>query len=146
MPTAAKLVAAILFAALAWLVSELLKPFFPEGTDLGRFSEYNALIGAVMGWQLAGARARTTWANAVAYGLTAAAGTVALALLIYSFNRMIAQSVRRIYEGPVEALVDVVRIMVENARLLGDPQVLIVLVAGGVLGGLVTEWVGRRYP
>lgn len=145
MPTAAKLVAAILFALLAWIASELAKPLFPEGSDLGRFSEWNALIGAVIGWFAAGGRARTTWANAVAYGITAAALTLGSALLIYSFLRMLRQSSRRVYEGPIEALLDVVRIMLGNLKFVADPVVLVTLILGGVVCGLVTEWVGRNY-
>lgn len=145
MPTSAKLAAAVLFAALAWWVSELAKPLFPEGTDLGLFAEYNAAIGAVIGWRVAGARARTTWPNAVAYGLTAAAGTVILTLLLYSTMIMLSQSTRKVYEGPVEALVDVVRLMLENTRFIGTPEILATLIVGGVLGGLATEWVARNY-
>ena len=145
MPTAAKLAAAILFAALAWWVSTLIKPLFPEGTDLGGFAEYNATLGAVIGWFVAGGRARTTWPNAVAYGLTAATGTVLLGLLLYSMLRMLRQSVRRVYEGPVEALVDVVRIMLENFQYISTPEVLLTLAFGGVLSGLLTKWVARNY-
>ncbi len=145
MPTAAKLAAAILFGALAWWVSELIKPLFPEGTNLGRFSEWNALIGALIGWRVAGTRARTTWSNAIAYGLTAALGMAAIALLMHSLVRMLARSYGRVYEGPVEALVDVVRIMVDNAGVLLSPPVIVTLLVGGVLAGLATEWVARNY-
>ena len=145
MPTAAKLAAAILFGALAWWVSELIKPLFPEGTDLGRFAEYNALLGAVIGWSVAGSRARTTWPNAVAYGLTAAVGTALVGLFLYSMVRMLNQSVRKVYEGPMEALADVVRIMLENTRFFANIDVLTILLVGGVLGGLLTEWVARNY-
>lgn len=145
MPTAAKLAAAILFGSLAWYVSELIKPLFPEGTDLGRFSEYNAALGAVIGWRVAGGRARTTWPNAVAYGLTAALGMTMLALLLHSSARMISQSFRKVYEGPMEALVDVVRIMIENLQMIATPAVLVTLLVGGILGGLATEWVARNY-
>ncbi len=145
MPTSAKLAAAVLFAALAWWLSQLTRPLFPEGTDLGRFAEYNAAIGAFVGWRIAGARARTTWPNAVAYGLTAAISMVGLALLIYSGTIMLTQSTRRVYEGPVEALVDVVRLMVENVRFVSTPEIIVSLLVGGVLSGLATEWVARNY-
>lgn len=145
MPTAAKLAAAILFAALAWWASVLTKPLFPEGTELGWFPLYNALIGAFIGWRVAGARARTTWPNAVAYGLTTAAEMVAVALLLYSTLRMIRQSFGMVYEGPIEALADVARIMVENLRFVVAPEILVTLVVGGILAGLATEWVGRNY-
>ena len=146
MPTAAKLAAAILFAALAWLVSQLVMPLFPEDMDLGRFSEWNALIGGLVGWYVAGPRARTTWPNAVAYGVTAAVQMVLAALFIYSMLRMVRQSTRMVYEGPVEALADVARMMVEDLRFVSTPEVLLSLAIGGVMAGLATEWVGRNYP
>lgn len=145
MPTAAKLAAALLFGALAWWVSQMLKPLFPEGTDTGRFSEYNALIGAVIGWRIAGERARTTWPIAIANGLTSSAGMVLMGLFIYSLARMLSQSFRKVYQGPVEALVDVIRIMLENVRFVTEPGILATLAIGGILGGLLTEWVARNY-
>jgi len=145
MPTAAKLAAAILYAALAWWVSQMIKPLFPEGTDLGRFAEYNALIGLVIGWRVAGGRARTTWPNAVSYGLTSSLGTALMALFLHSASVMLSQTLRKVYEGPMEALVDIARIMAENAHFVAAPQVLATLVVGGVLAGLATEWVARNY-
>jgi hypothetical protein len=145
MPTAAKLAAAILFGVLAWYISELIKPLFPEGSDLGRFAEYNGAIGAVIGWRVAGGRARTTWPNAVAYGITAALSMLLVALFLHSFLVMLSQSLRKVYEGPIEALVDVVRLMVENFQMIATPGIMGTLLVGGILGGLATEWVARNY-
>lgn len=145
MPTAAKLIAAALFSALAWWVSQMVKPMFPEGTDLGRFAEYNALIGLVIGWRVSGARARTTWPNAVAHGLTSAFGMTLMALFLHSTALMLSQSFRKVYEGPVEAVVDVASLMMRNAQFVASPTILATLVGGGILGGLVTEWVARNY-
>lgn len=145
MPTAAKLAAAILFGALAWYISELVKPLFPEGTDLGRFSEYNALVGVFAGWRVAGPQARTTWPNAVSYGLTAALTMLVLTVLIHSFNGMLTRSLRRIYQGPMEALIDVVRISTGHLQMISTPEIMGTLLVGGVIGGLLTEWVGRNF-
>ncbi|EYD75834.1 Tellurite resistance protein [Rubellimicrobium mesophilum DSM 19309] len=109
MPTAAKLAAAILFGLLAWYVSDLVTLLFPDRTDFGRFAWYNAGLGAVVGWWIAGGRARTSWPNAVAYGITAAFCILLLSLFLNSTVVMLNQSMRRVYEGPVEALLDVVR-------------------------------------
>lgn len=145
MPTAAKLAAAVLFGLLAWYISELIKPLFPEGTNLGRFAEYNAAVGAFIGWNVAGARARTTWPNAVAYGLTAALSMMLVALFLHSFVIMLSQSFRKVYEGPMEALADVGRLMVENFGMIATPEIMGTLLVGGILGGLATEWVARNY-
>ncbi|TNC52725.1 TrgA family protein [Rubellimicrobium rubrum] len=145
MPTSAKLAAAVLFGVLAWFVSELVKPLFPESSGLGRFSEYNALIGLVIGWRIWGRRARTTWANAVAYGLTSALATTLVTLFLHSLGRMVAQSFRRVYDGPMEALVDVAQLMIKNGQMILTQEVVVTLLVGGVLGGLATEWVARNY-
>jgi hypothetical protein len=145
MPTAAKLAAAVIFAALAWWVSQMVKQLFPAGTDLGRFAEYNALIGAVIGWRVAGERARTTWPNAVAYGLTAALAMTFMALFLHCAAIMINQSFQKVYEGPAEALIDIVRMMVENFQMIATPDVMGTLLVGGIVGGLATEWVARNY-
>jgi hypothetical protein len=145
MPTAAKLAAAILFGVLTWYVSDLVTLLFPDRADFGRFTQYNAALGAVVGWVVAGGRARTTWPNAVAYGMTAALCIMLLALLINSLAVMLSQSFRRVYEGPVEALADVARLMVEKFVLIATPQIMVTLLVGGVLAGLATEWVARKY-
>jgi hypothetical protein len=119
----------------------MIKPLSFEGTDLGRFAEYNAALGAVTSWHVAGARARTSWPNAVAYGLIAAVATVLLGLFVYSLLRMLRQSVRRVYEGPTEAPVDGVRMILENVWFVINLNGLTIL----LLGGLVTEWVARNY-
>lgn len=145
MPTAAKLAAAVFFGALAWYVSQLIEPLFPEGTDMGRFAEYNALVGMVIGWCIAGARARTTWPNAVAYGLTAALSMTLMALFLHSATIMISQSFRKVYEGPMEAMIDVVRIMVDNFQKVSTLEIMGTLLVGGIVAGLATEWVARNY-
>ncbi len=145
MPTAAKLAAAVLFGALAWAVSNLLVRHFPQGSDPGRFAEVNAAIGAILGWRIAGSRGGTGWASAVAYGITAAVATVVVAAFLQCFAIMIRQSLRRLYDGPVEALVDVFELMVRNGQYLLHAEVLGTLAVGGVLAGLLTEWVGRNF-
>ena len=145
MPTAAKLAAAILFGVLTWYVSDLVTRLFPDRADFGRFIQYNAALGAVVGWSVAGGRARTTWPNAVAYGITAALSIMLLALLVNSLAVMLNQSFNRVYEGPVEALVDVVRLMIDKFLIIATPQIMATLLVGGIFGGLATEWVARKY-
>jgi hypothetical protein len=145
MPTAAKLAAAILFGMLAWYVSQLVFLLFPDRADTGWFSQYNTVLGAVVGWWVAGGRARTTWPNAVAYGLTAALSMMLLALFVYSLTVMLNQSLHRVYEGPLEAVLDVVRLMLDRFNLIATPEIMATLLVGGVVGGVATEWVARKY-
>lgn len=145
MPTAAKLAAAVLFGLLAWAASNLMKPYFPEGADLGRFAEVNAAVGAVLGWRIAGPRGGTGWTAAVGYGITATVATVLVAAFLHCVAIMVRQSLRKLYDGPVEAVVDVFELMVRNGTYLLHGDVLLTLALGGVLAGLLTEWFGRTF-
>ena len=145
MPTAAKLAALVLFGALTWAVSNLVVRHFPEGSDPGWFAEVNATAGAILGWRIAGPRGGTGWTSAVGYGITATIAIVAVATFLQCFAIMIRQSLRRLYDGPVEALVDVFELMVRNGEYLLHAEGLGTLAVGGVLAGLLTEWVGRNF-
>jgi len=145
MPTAARLVAGLLFAALAWITSQLIQPQFPEGFDPGYFAEVNAAIGFLCGWVVAGSRARTTWSGAVSYGLTATVALVFWGLFLHCFWLMIGKSTDRVYDGPLEALIDVFQLMFENAQLMAVQPVLLMLLLGGIAAGIVTEMAGRAW-
>ncbi len=145
MPTAAKLLAGIAWAVLAWLASERIKPYFPEGVNLGRFSEVNAVLGLLVGWKMAGPRVGRGWSAAVSNGLTTTLALVVTGVFLQSFVQMVRFSLRRKYDGPVEALVDVFRLMVEYLALMARTDVIVTLVVGGLAAGLAIEWAGRRW-
>jgi hypothetical protein len=145
MLTAAKMAAAILYAGLAWYVSELIKPLFPEGQDLGWFSEVNAVIAAALAWNIAGSRAGGSWAAAVSYGLTTTIAMTFWGIFLQSGGEMIRQSLRKLYDGPSEAVVAVFGLMFEYGQLMATPQVLGTLLAGGVVAGLLVEICGRNF-
>lgn len=145
MPTAAKLVAGILWALLAWFASNLIKPYFPEGMDLGLFAEVNAAWGFLLGWVMAGPRAGMGWNAAISYGLTTTVFLVISGVFLHSFVEMVRLSLRRLYEGPVEGLVAVFGLMVEYFGIMAQTEVLVTLLVGGIFAGLVTEWSGRRW-
>ena len=145
MPTAPKLIAALLFAALAFFVSELVKPLLPEGTQFGIFSPFNAAVGAVMGWRISGARAGLSMRASLGYGITTAAITVFWCLFIWSGYLMVDASTRLRYSGPMEALQDMGSMMIEFAQTMATGPVLGSLLVGAVVFGWLTEHVARRY-
>ena len=145
MPTAPKLIAALLFAALAFFVSELVKPLLPEGTQFGIFSPFNAAVGAVMGWRISGARAGLSMRASLGYGITTAAITVFWCLFIWSGYLMVDASTRLRYSGPMEALQDMGSMMIEFAQTMATGPVLGSLLVGALVFGWLTEHVARRY-
>ena len=147
MPTGAKLIAAIFFAALAYFISDLIKPLLIEtkGSQLGPFSWWNAFIGAIMGWQLIGKTAGKSYRNSFGMGLTTFAATVFWCLVLWSGVEMIERSMRRAYNGAVEALQDMTQIFVEYAVLMAENDILIASAVGALFCGWVTEFFGKRW-
>ena len=146
MPTAGKLIGAVLFAALAWYVSELVKQYLPlEGAGATLLSPVNGFFGLVMGWRVMGRHAGQGYMPALGFGLTTIFAITFWVLLIWSAYEMIKRAVRGRYDGPVEALLAMSDLMIENAVFLLEPQVLGTAVAGSLVLALVTEFFARRW-
>lgn len=145
MPTASKLVAALLFGALAFFVSDLVKPLLEEGTQVGLFSLVNTLVGVLMGWRISGARVGYSMQASLGYGITTVAATVFWCLFIWAGYLMVESSMRLRYDGPMEALQDMGAMMIEFAQTMATPTVIGSLVIGGLFFGWLTEQVSRRY-
>ena len=146
MPTAPKLIAAILFAALTWFVTDLVKPLLPVGTQMGLLSPINTVIGAFFGWRVMGARAGQSLRASLGYGITTAAIIVFWCLLVWSAYLMTIQSTRMRYDGPIDALQDMFFMMFDYARMMVTPEILGSLGIGALVFGWLTDQVARRYP
>ncbi|MDC1228715.1 TrgA family protein [Octadecabacter sp.] len=145
MPTMGRLVGAILFAGLAWYTSLLIIPLFPVGTNLGLFQEVNTFFGLIAGWTVAGPRAGLGYVAGFSYGLTALVAMVVMALFFNSSVVIVEQSLRKRYDGPGEAVTDVFQMFVGHAIMMATPEIIGTLLIGGIVGGLVTEFFGRRF-
>lgn len=145
MPTMGRLIGAVLFGALAWYTSLLIIPLFPESSPLGLFQEVNTVFGLFAGWAVAGPRAGLGYVAAFSYGLTAMVAMVVMALFFNSSVVMIEQSLRKRYDGPGEAVTAVFEYFIEHGAMMMTPEIIGTLVAGGIIGGLVTEFFGRRF-
>lgn len=145
MPTAGKLVAAVLFAAIAWLAAELFKPAMPEGTPFGHFSLICAGVGAVCGWLVMGRRTGYGASAAISAGIQTSVTLTFFALLGFCIYLMLRRATRLMYDDPMQAIIGVFELMVEHGLLMLTAPVLGTLLLGGVLGGLVTDWTARRW-
>lgn len=145
MPTAAKIFAAFAFAIVAFFTAEVFKPHMPEGTQFGLFSFVSAAIGALVGWRIMGPEAgRGNW-MAINAGLKTAVCTALVALLVFSTYEMLVLAFRPAYNGPMEAVVGIFDLAVEFFVTMLAWDVLIVLLVGGALAGLMSEWAARRW-
>jgi hypothetical protein len=145
MPTAPKVFAAVFFAALAALAAHLFIPTLPEGTQVRMFRELSGVIGFFCGWFIMGPATGRGRAEAINRGLVTAVAILFWAMLLFSIYLMVRKSTRMMYDGPMDAVLGVFDMMLEYGVLLKNPATPVALVLGGVLGGLVTDAVGRRW-
>ncbi|SFI75049.1 TrgA family protein [Celeribacter neptunius] len=139
MPTAAKLVAALWFAILAWFAAELVKPHMEEGTQFGLMSYIAGGFGFLTGWIFMGKRAGDTVAAAMAYGFSSSVILSFWSVFYFAFETMIHRSLDLRYKGPTEALMGMVDLMGEYGIYLLKPDVLVTLVVGGLFGAWIVE-------
>ncbi|MDF1804581.1 TrgA family protein [Thalassovita sp.] len=145
MPTAARLIAALVLAATAWLVSQTIKTHLPEGTQFGWFDYVNVALGALVGWITIGGRSGRGMSAAVGNGLTGIFMLLLWAIFLQASNEMLRQALRRYYRGPVEALLDVFDIGMEYALIVVNLDVAVPLLVGGILAGILSELGGRHW-
>ncbi|MCK8463803.1 TrgA family protein [Aliiroseovarius sp. S1339] len=136
MPTAAKLVAAAILAVTGWFCAELIKPLMEEGRDLSKLSPICAAVGLVVGWKYLGPRADRRLGSVGANAFTTALVQTGLTLFIFAFTVMIKQSLRKAYDGPIEALQDIFMISVDFFQKYFTFEVI----GAVLLGGALASW------
>ena len=147
MPTGGKIIAALTFAALAYFISDLIKPLLIdiEGTRVGMLSPVNALVGFVMGWKVMGKGAGRTYRQAFGYGLTTLAAIAFWCLVVWAGWKMLMRSIAMRYDGPVHALQGMAEMFLEFGRLVAVNEVLVPAVIGALFMAWVTEYFARRW-
>lgn len=145
MPTAARLIAALAFAVVAWFAAEAVKPYMTEGTQFGLFSQLSAAIGAVCGWKVMGGLVGHGYVGAAGYGVRVSATIVFWALLLFSTYEMVIEATKKRYDGPMEALTSIFAIALDYGRALLNVDVAGILLVGGMIAGVLAEWGSRRW-
>lgn len=145
MPTAARLVAALAFMAVAFFAAETFKPGMPPETQWGVFSYVCAGIGLLCGWFVMGRLAGRKLPGAMSAGLRTSATIVFFAMILFSVYEMLLRALRKRYDGVMAAIEGIFDLMLIYGNALLAPEPLIVLVAGGALAGLLSEWSSRQW-
>ncbi|WP_172294434.1 TrgA family protein [Pseudoruegeria sp. HB172150] len=146
MPTAAKLVAAILLGVMGWFVADMIVPYFPEEMKPGRFREIVAAMGVMVGWTFLGRRAGGGLSYSFGLGLAASGLMVFWSLFFLAGYEMVIRSLRKSYAGPMEGLKGMMEIAIEYLVFLKPLEVAGTLIIGGMILGFVVELVAKRYP
>jgi len=145
MPNAARLVAALCLALLAFIVSGQIMPLMPEGLDFGYFTYVNIAVGVLTGWIVMGKRAGSGTTAAINNGITGVVAMVFWALFIQGTYEMVRLAMRNRFDGPFEALVAIVEIGADYGLTIMVPQVIISLLVGAVASGFATEYAARTW-
>ena len=147
MPTAGKLIGAIVFAALAYFIGDLIRPLLVEtkGTRTGMLPVVNAFFGLVCGWRIMGKGAGKTYYASFGYGLTTLAATVFWCLVFWSGYEMIDRSMNSRYDGAMHALQGMAELAVDYAKLIAVDEVILPAIVGALFVSWLTEFFARRW-
>lgn len=145
MPTAARLFAALAFMAVGFFAAETYRLGLPQGQTSARYSLVAALLGLILGWSVMGRLTGRGMTHAMAGGLRTSFLLAVAALGLFSVMEMGKRSLMKRYDGVFDALLGVVDLFFHHAAGIFQPQPIFVLILGGMLGGALAEWGGRRW-
>ena len=145
MPTAGRLAGALTFMALAFVLTLLMEPLFPDGTVPRNFMLVNVLSAMMAGWTTVGSRAGRGLVAAFGVGITGLAVFGFWMFFLHGFAMMLKEAFRKAYDGPMEAIAAIFEMMARLGGMLLTPDVLVAMLAGSIVAGLVTEHFARNY-
>lgn len=145
MPTAARLIGALWFFLVAWCVAIQVLATFPPGTPATYFPLSLGLIAACRGWVFGGRGVGQGRGIAIGYGVTCAAQIAFLGLLVFAMRAVYLRALNNRYDGLADALDAVAMQFLAYADQSLTLPIWGVLLAGGVIGGLICETVAKRW-
>jgi hypothetical protein len=146
MPTAARLVAAIFLAIVAYIVSRMIMPLMPESTDFGVFVPLNVVLGILAGWFVMGPRVGRGVSAGINNGLTGIFVLLLWGIGVQACNEMVRLAMKHRYDGPMEAVVAIFQIGAEFGLQIATVPIGSFLAVAAIVGGLMVEFAGRRWP
>jgi hypothetical protein len=147
-PTAPKLIAAMVFGFVAWFTAGLIIPHLlavKPGAQLGWFGEVCAVVGLGCGWIMSGRNAGRGYYAGLGFGLTTVALIVFWGLFIFSGEEALDRAIAVRYDGPIQAISDMIKLMIENLRIMAKPDVIVWLLVGALAGGILTEMSAKKW-
>ena len=108
MPSSTKVASSLCLCALAYILSELVKPTFIEDYNFGYFTYVSMLVGVIVGWTSMGERVGFGLIPAINNGIMGTFSMVASVIFIQSANEMIRLSMRGRCDTLSDALLGIV--------------------------------------
>lgn len=145
--TMGKVAASATLAGTAYLVSTQVMAAWEEEFNFGQFPWVSTAIGAWTGWATIGRRVtrQSTLSQIVGYGLTGVGVMLLIAFFVFAGNEALRKALRRRYDGPIEAILDILPISAEWGANLLHPHILATLIGGGLLSALMAKVVDRMW-
>lgn len=144
-PTAAGLVGAVVFFGVGWLAALQVLRTLPDGTPATYFPLTIALIGLWQGWSVAGRGVFEGRWVAIAYGVRCAIQIAFAGLVLFAVRAVYLRALNMRYDGFDEAVVATLEQFVAYLMQSLTMPIWGVLLAGGVIGGLICEAAARRW-
>lgn len=145
MPTAARVIAAIMFAILGYIIAGWVKPLLPEGQPTPYLYPVSTIVPALSAWKVVGRLIGRGWTNAINTGVYGMAVALFFTLLTFAIGEMVKRSMRFQYDGPMDAIVGMFGIVLEYGVLLLTPHILATILIGGAITGIVAEWAENKW-
>ena len=145
MPTAAKLMAAVSFAVVGWVLANYYAQNMPDAAAVGPIRGGAALLGVLIGWTVMGNSTGKGYVEAAGSGIKTAVLLAVVALFLLALSEMLENSVKMRYEDAMEAIMDIMQTMVKRSQALLSLGVFGTILLGGIVGGILTENAGRRW-
>ena len=143
MPTAGRLVGAIIFGATGAGAAFVGIPTLPEEVLPGYLLPFAAVVGVWQGWSLMGPKAGGRMSLAITQGIATVAVMIVTVIFGVSAWDMVARSMKLRYDGPGEAVLDVANLMWFYGQLMNQPLVWAVLAAGAFIGSIIVNFAAR---
>tara|TARA_B110000090_G_C12970854_1_gene288866 strand:+ start:21 stop:461 length:441 start_codon:yes stop_codon:yes gene_type:complete len=145
MPTAAKLVAGVVFAALGYAIFVSMVTVYADDRVPEYLLPLCLVAGLIVGWQICGKNALGLMSG-VGNGYTAIVAQVFVILFVLSFIAMLQRSLRSRYDGPTDAMIDSFTLLAEYGFRFATPEIGMIMAVGGFVGGALAGIAGRRFP
>ena len=145
MPTGAKLAGGIIFFVIAFAAAIQAKATFPEGMAATYFTWTIGAIGFWQGWMVMGNRAGAGFSVGISNGLRTPVQIAFFGLGLFALRTMFMRSANLRYDNPGAATTDAMALFLEYFLQSLTVEMWGVLLVGGILGGILTEFAARAW-
>ena len=145
MPTAAKLLAAIVLAIAGYMTADAVRPLLPEGMPTKWLTQVSVLVPAICAWRVVGRLAGRGYKVSISMGVYAVCVAIFFCLVTFAIAEMLKRSIRLQYDGPMVAIVNMFGIVIEYGVLLLNPGPGIILLVTAFIVGPIAEFGQRKW-